>query len=231
MQQQAVRNGLSSSHFSFNIDGGRCEECQGEGYIKVEMQFMADVILECESCKGKRFKEEILDVKYKDKNIADILDMSIDEAVEFFGNLKDSLAKKIAHKLTVLQNVGLGYIKLGQSSNTLSGGESQRVKLAFFLLKEDSQERTLFIFDEPTTGLHFHDIRKLIDSFNVLIDNGHSVVVIEHNLDVIKCADIVIDLGTEGGEEGGYLVFEGAPEELINCEESYTGKYLKSKLL
>jgi excinuclease ABC subunit A len=230
MQALSVRNGFTPSHFSFNIAGGRCEECLGEGHIKVEMQFMADITLECESCKGKRFKEEILEVRYNGKNIADVLDMSIDEAIEFFGTSNSSLTKKIARKLTVLHNVGLGYIKLGQSSNTLSGGESQRVKLAFFLLKEDTNEHTLFIFDEPTTGLHFHDIRKLVDSLNVLTDNGHSVVVIEHNLDVIKCADVIIDLGTEGGEEGGYLVFKGAPEELAECKESYTGKYLKLKL-
>jgi excinuclease ABC subunit A len=229
-QLQAVRNGFGPSHFSFNIDGGRCEECQGEGFIKVEMQFMSDVILECESCNGKRFKEEILEIKYRDKNISDILDMTIDEAVDFFKAAKDSLSQRIVQKLTVLQNVGLGYIKLGQSSSTLSGGESQRVKLAFFLLKEDSQESALFIFDEPTTGLHFHDISKLMESFNALVDKGHSVVVIEHNPDVIKCADRIIDLGPEGGEEGGYLIFEGTPEELINCKDSYTGKYLKSKI-
>jgi excinuclease ABC subunit A len=228
-QQQAVHNGFGPSHFSFNIDGGRCEECQGDGFIKVEMQFMSDVILECESCKGKRFKEEILAIKYHGKNIFEILDMSIDEAVAFFKDVKDAASKKIAQKLSVLQNVGLGYIKLGQSSNTLSGGESQRVKLAFFLLKED-QDHVLFIFDEPTTGLHFHDIRKLMDSFNALVDKGHSVIVIEHNPDVIKCADRVIDLGPEGGEEGGYLIFEGTPEELVNCKESYTGKYLKDKI-
>jgi len=226
----AKQNGFGPSHFSFNIDGGRCEDCQGDGFIKVEMQFMADVILECESCQGKRFKEEILEVKYKSKSISDILDMSIDEAIEFFGEIKDNTAKKIAQKLTVLKNVGLGYIKLGQASSTLSGGESQRVKLAFFLLKEDNQEPTLFIFDEPTTGLHFHDINKLMTSFNALVDKGHSVVVIEHNPDVIKCSDWVIDLGPEGGEEGGYIVFEGTPEEIAKCDKSYTGKYLRDKL-
>jgi excinuclease ABC subunit A len=229
-QQQAIHNGFGPSHFSFNIDGGRCEECQGDGFIRVEMQFMSDVILECESCKGKRFKEEILEIKYRDKNIFEILDMTIDEAVKFFTAAKDVFAQRVAQKLKVMQNVGLGYIKLGQSSSALSGGESQRVKLAFFLLKEDNQEPTLFIFDEPTTGLHFHDIRKLLESFNALIDKGHSVIVIEHNPEVIKCADIVIDLGPEGGEEGGYLIFEGAPEELVKCENSYTGKYLKGKL-
>jgi excinuclease ABC subunit A len=230
-QQHAVRNGYNASHFSFNIDGGRCEECQGDGFIKVEMQFMSDVILECESCRGKRFKEGILEIKYKDKNIYDVLDMSIDEAVEFFGAAKEVAVQRIAHKLTVLQNVGLGYIKLGQPASTLSGGESQRVKLAFFLLKEDNQEPTLFIFDEPTTGLHFHDIRKLMESLNALVDKGHSVIVIEHNLEVVKCADIVIDLGPEGGEEGGYLLFEGTPEELVKCQNSYTSEYLKTYLL
>jgi excinuclease ABC subunit A len=229
-QQQAVRNGFGPSHFSFNIDGGRCEDCQGDGFIKVEMQFMSDVILECESCKGKRFKEEVLEIKYKSKSIYEVLDMTIDEAVEFFKATKDSIAQRIVQKLTVLQNVGLGYIKLGQSSSTLSGGESQRVKLAFFLLKEDNQEPVLFIFDEPTTGLHFHDIRKLMKSFNALVDKGHSVVVIEHNPEVIKCADRVIDLGPEGGDEGGYLIFEGTPEELANCKDSYTGMYLKNKI-
>ncbi|MDR2382617.1 MAG: excinuclease ABC subunit UvrA [Prevotellaceae bacterium] len=229
-QQQAIHSGFGPSHFSFNIDGGRCEECQGDGFIRVEMQFMSDVILECESCKGKRFKEEILEIKYRDKNISEILDMTIDEAVKFFNASKDVLAQRITQKLTVMQNVGLGYIKLGQSSSALSGGESQRVKLAFFLLKEDNQEPTLFIFDEPTTGLHFHDIRKLLESFNALVDKGHSVIVIEHNPEVIKCADRVIDLGPEGGEEGGYLIFEGVPEELVKCENSYTGKYLRGKV-
>jgi excinuclease ABC subunit A len=229
-QPRAVHNNLTPSHFSFNIDGGRCEECQGDGFIKVEMQFMSDVILECESCNGKRFKSAILEIKFKDKDIFEILDMTIDEAILFFKAAKDSTSKKISQKLTVLQKVGLGYIKLGQPSSTLSGGESQRVKLASFLLKDDSQDSILFIFDEPTTGLHFHDIRKLLDAFNVLVDKGHSVIVIEHNPDVIKCADRVIDLGPGSGEEGGYLVFEGTPEELVKCKESYTGKYLKNKI-
>jgi excinuclease ABC subunit A len=229
LQQLAVRNGLNTSHFSFNSDGGRCNECLGDGFIRIEMQFMADVILKCESCKGKRFKEEILEIKYGGKNISDVLDMTVDEAVTFF-KAGDSLAKRIAQKLVILQNVGLGYVKLGQSSSTLSGGENQRVKLAFFLLKENCRESTLFIFDEPTTGLHFHDIRKLMDSFNALIDRGHSVIVIEHNPEVIKCADIVIDLGPEGGDEGGYLIFEGTPEELVKCKESHTGQYLKNKI-
>jgi excinuclease ABC subunit A len=230
-QQQAIRNGFGSSHFSFNTGSGRCEECQGDGCIKVEMQFMSDVILECESCKGKRFKEEILEVKYRDKNISDVLNMTIDEAVEFFQVGKDANTQRITQKLVVLQRVGLGYIQLGQSSSTLSGGESQRAKLASFLLKENNQDPTLFIFDEPTTGLHFHDIRKLMESLNALIDNGHSVIIIEHNPEVIKCADRIIDLGPEGGDEGGYLIFEGTPEELIKCKESYTGKYLKHKIL
>jgi excinuclease ABC subunit A len=229
-QQQAMRNGFGPSHFSFNIDGGRCEECQGDGFIKVEMQFMSDVILECESCRGMRFKEEILEIKYRGKNIFEVLEMSIDEAAEFFDAVKNPTSQKIVQKLSVLQSVGLGYIKLGQSSSTLSGGESQRVKLAFFLMKDYSRESTLFIFDEPTTGLHFHDIRKLMDALNALVDKGHSVIIIEHNPEVIKCADRVIDLGPEGGEEGGYLIFEGTPEELIECKESYTGKYLKNKL-
>ncbi|MDR1583913.1 MAG: excinuclease ABC subunit UvrA [Prevotellaceae bacterium] len=229
-QPRAVHNNFSSSHFSFNIDGGRCEVCQGEGSIKVEMQFMSNVVLKCESCNGKRFKDTILEIKYKDKNIHDILEMSIDEAIPFFKVSKDSTAKKIAQKLAVLQKVGLGYIKLGQPSSTLSGGESQRVKLAFFLLRDSSQDSILFIFDEPTTGLHFHDIRKLVDAFNVLVDKGHSVIVIEHNPEVIKCADRIIDLGPESGDDGGYLVFEGTPEELIKCKKSYTGKYLKNKI-
>jgi excinuclease ABC subunit A len=230
LQQQAVHNGFGPSHFSFNIDGGRCDECQGDGFIKVEMQFMSDVVLECESCKGKRFKDEILEIKYRGKNIFDVLDMTIDEAVAFFKITKDVISRRITQKLEVLQNVGLGYIKLGQSSSTLSGGECQRVKLAFFLLKENNQDPTLFIFDEPTTGLHFHDIRKLMESFNALVDKGHSVIVIEHNPEVIKCADRIIDLGPEGGEEGGYLIFEGVPEELVKCENSHTGKYLKNKM-
>jgi excinuclease ABC subunit A len=229
-QQQAIYSGFGPSHFSFNIDGGRCEECQGDGFIRVEMQFMSDVILECESCKGKRFKEEILEIKYSDKNIFEILEMTVDEAIDFFNTTPNAVTQRIIQKLAVMQNVGLGYVKLGQSSSTLSGGESQRVKLAFFLLKEDNQEPTLFIFDEPTTGLHFHDIRKLMESLNALVDKGHSVIVIEHNTEVIKCADRVIDLGPEGGEDGGFLIFEGAPEELAKCEKSYTGKYLKSKI-
>jgi excinuclease ABC subunit A len=217
---------LKPSHFSFNVDGGRCEHCKGEGEVTIEMQFMADLILPCEVCHGKRFKEEILEVTYKDKNIADILDMTVDDAMEFFSD-KPAIAGKIAP----LQNVGLGYVALGQSSNTLSGGEAQRIKLATFLGKGNAKEsHTVFIFDEPTTGLHFHDINKLLYCFNALIEKGHSVMIIEHNIDVIKCSDWVIDLGPEGGDEGGNLVFEGLPEDIVNNKESYTGKFLKDKL-
>lgn len=226
----AVSNNLKPSHFSFNVEGGRCEECQGEGEIKVEMQFMADVKLVCESCHGRRFKEDILEVRLHTKNIFDILNMTVDEAIAFFGELKGNTEKKIVAKLQPLADVGLGYIKLGQSSSTLSGGESQRVKLASFLTHEKSMEQTLFIFDEPTTGLHFHDIRKLLDAFNALIENGHSIIVIEHNMEVIKCADWVIDLGPGGGKSGGQLVFEGTPEDLIDVKESFTGKFLAEKL-
>ena len=222
-------NGFKPAHFSFNVPGGRCEECQGEGIIKVEMQFMADVYLECEHCKGKRFKDEVLEVKYKGLNIYDILEMTVNQAVEFFSSGTSHSERSIVSKLQKLIDVGLGYIKLGQASSTLSGGESQRVKLAYHLSQENA-EPTLFVFDEPTTGLHFHDIHKLMDSLNALIERGHSVLIIEHNMDVIKCADNIIDLGPEGGNEGGYLVFEGTPEELITCEASYTGKYLAEKL-
>ncbi len=228
-QQSAKIQGLKPSHFSFNVDGGRCDECQGEGTIKVEMQFLADVFLVCESCGGKRFKEDVLDVHYKNKNIDDILNLTVNEAIELFSKGKSSTEKKIAKRLQPLQDVGLGYIKLGQSSSTLSGGESQRVKLASFLAKEKDSP-TLFIFDEPTTGLHFHDIRKLLDSFNALISRGHSIIIIEHNLEIIKSADWIIDLGPEGGDKGGNLVFEGLPEELVNVKESYTGQALKEKL-
>ncbi|WP_059026160.1 excinuclease ABC subunit UvrA [Gabonibacter massiliensis] len=222
-------NGFKPAFFSFNVPGGRCEECQGEGIIKVEMQFMADVYLECEHCKGRRFREEILEVKYKDKNIYDILEMTVNQAVEFFGTGSSHSERSIVSKLQKLVDVGLGYIKLGQASSTLSGGESQRVKLAYHLSQENA-DPTLFVFDEPTTGLHFHDIHKLMESLNALIDRGHTVLIIEHNMDVIKCADYIIDLGPEGGNEGGYLVFEGTPEELSKCQNSYTGKYLKEKL-
>ena len=225
-EQPASRiNGFTPSHFSFNIDGGRCETCQGEGEIKVEMQFMADILLTCESCGGKRFKSDVLDVTYRDKNIYELLELTVDEAIEFFN--EKPTGKKIAKKLFPLQDVGLGYVHLGQSSSTLSGGESQRVKLASFLAKE-KEGATLFIFDEPTTGLHFHDIRKLLDSMNSLISRGHSILVIEHNPEVIKVADWVIDLGPEGGEKGGYKLFEGTPEGLADCPDSYTGSFLQT---
>ncbi|WP_346863233.1 excinuclease ABC subunit UvrA [uncultured Draconibacterium sp.] len=228
-QQAAKIQGLKPSHFSFNVDGGRCDECQGEGTIKVEMQFLADVFLLCESCNGKRFKEDILDVRYHELNIDDILNLTVNQAIELFKAGKSSTEKKITKRLIPLQDVGLGYIKLGQSSSTLSGGESQRVKLASFLAKEKDSP-TLFIFDEPTTGLHFHDIKKLLDSFNALISRGHSILIIEHNMEVIKSADWIIDLGPEGGTKGGELLFEGTPEDLIKLENSYTGEALKEKL-
>lgn len=224
-EKQAKIEGLKPSHFSFNVEGGRCEECLGEGTIKVEMQFMADLVLICESCKGRRFKNEILDIKHRGKNVYDILEMTIEEAIGFFSNSEGSAAKRIVGRLQALVDVGLGYIRMGQSSSTLSGGESQRVKLASFLAMEKSAP-TLFIFDEPTTGLHFHDIAKLLKAFNDLIELGHSIIVVEHNMEVIKSADHIIDLGPEGGEEGGYLLFEGSPEELIKVAKSYTGKYL-----
>lgn len=227
--QAAKIQGFKPSHFSFNVPGGRCEECQGEGIIKVEMQFMADVYLECEHCKGKRFKNDVLEILYNGKNIYDILEMTVNQALEFFAQSNNYCERDIVGKLQKLADVGLGYIKLGQSSSTLSGGESQRVKLAYHLSRENA-EPTLFIFDEPTTGLHFHDIHKLMDSINALIDRGHSVIIIEHNLDVIKCADYIIDLGPEGGDQGGRIIFEGTPEELLNCKDSYTGYYLKEKL-
>ena len=229
-QQLSKINNYKASHYSFNIDGGRCEECQGEGVIKVEMQFMADVTLICDHCHGRRFKEEILDVRYRDKNIFDILEMTVNEAIEFFKEGTGSTEKKIVDKLSPLEEVGLGYIKLGQSSSTLSGGESQRVKLASFLSKENSKQSTLFIFDEPTTGLHFHDIKTLLEAFNALISRGNSVLIIEHNLEIIKSADWIIDLGPEGGKNGGGIVFEGIPEDLIQDKESYTGKYLNEKI-
>ena len=213
--------------FSFNVDGGRCEHCKGEGETTVEMQFMADVHLECEHCKGKRFQKEILEITVGDRNISDILNLSVYEAIEFFENNNE---KNIARKLQPLKDVGLSYIKLGQSSNTLSGGEAQRIKLASFLGKGNTPEKTLFIFDEPTTGLHFHDINKLLNSFYALIEKGHSIVCIEHNLDVIKCADWIIDLGPEGGDKGGDIVFTGTPEEIINCKKSITGHFLKKKI-
>jgi excinuclease ABC subunit A len=229
-QQIARINGYKPSHFSFNIDGGRCEECQGEGVIKVEMQFMADISLVCESCKGKRFKDEILEVKYHGKNIYELLDLSVNQAIDFFNETDENLERKIVAKLKPLADVGLGYIKLGQSSSTLSGGESQRVKLASYLYKEQNHKPTLFVFDEPTTGLHFHDIKRLLDAFHALIEKGHSIVTIEHNLEIIKSADWIIDLGPEGGTQGGYIVFEGTPEELVKIKNSYTGKFLEKKI-
>jgi excinuclease ABC subunit A len=229
-QSLAKARGYKTAHFSFNIDGGRCENCKGEGEITVEMQFMADIHLVCESCNGKRFKEEVLEVKFNDKNISDLLEMTIDEAISFFEQSEERQAQKIIEKLSPLQEVGLGYVHLGQSSSTLSGGEAQRVKLASFLTKKDSSDNVLFIFDEPTTGLHFHDIKKLLKAFNALISKGHSIIVIEHNLDVVKCADWVIDLGPGGGKDGGELIFAGTPEGLIQCKGSFTAKYLDLKI-
>ncbi|HEU4716656.1 MAG TPA: excinuclease ABC subunit UvrA [Bacteroidia bacterium] len=227
-QQLSKMRGYKASHFSFNVDGGRCEVCEGEGEVVVEMQFMADVHLQCEVCKGKRFKEETLEVQYNGKNISDVLEMTIDEAILFFGDGTNP-GKRIVSKLQPLQDTGLGYVHLGQSSSTLSGGEAQRIKLASFL-GLSNQPPTLFIFDEPTTGLHFHDIRKLLDAFNALIAQGHSLIIIEHNMDVIKCADWIIDLGPEGGDEGGNIVFEGTPEQVAKAKNSYTGKFLKEKI-
>lgn len=231
-QQFAKLNGFTPSHFSFNMDGGRCPECQGEGFVKIGMQFMADVTMVCEACGGKRFKPDILEVRYKGLNIDDILNMSVEEAITFFAAQEDPTAKRIAERLQPLIDVGLSYIKLGQSSSTLSGGESQRIKLAYFLSMNDAsvsrskQQKILFIFDEPTTGLHFYDVEKLLKSFDALLAKGHSIVVVEHNLDVIRAADWVIDLGPEAGDEGGYLVFAGTPEQLKSCKGSYTAKYL-----
>lgn len=228
-QQAAKQMGFTPAYFSFNVEGGRCEECKGDGTITVEMQFMADITLTCESCHGKRFKQDILEIEYREKNINDVLEMTINQAIEFFSEQQGSTEKKIIKRLKPLQDVGLGYIKLGQASSTLSGGENQRVKLAYFLSNE-KQEPTIFVFDEPTTGLHFHDIKTLLKAFDSLIEKGHTVVIIEHNMDVIKCADYVIDMGPEGGDKGGFLVCAGTPEEIASCEKSYTGKYLKDKL-
>ncbi|MBD5185026.1 MAG: excinuclease ABC subunit UvrA [Bacteroidales bacterium] len=228
-QQGAKQMGFSPSYFSFNAEGGRCEECKGEGTITIEMQFMADITIPCESCHGQRFKREVLDVRYRDRSIADVLDMTVNQAIEFFSEGSGSTERKIVKRLQPLADVGLGYIKLGQSSSTLSGGENQRVKLAFYLAGE-SREPTMFIFDEPTTGLHFHDITKLLDSFSRLIAKGHTVIVIEHNMDVIKCADHVIDIGPEGGDAGGQIVAEGTPEQIAANPASHTGRYLAEKL-
>ena len=228
-QQLSKQMGYNAGFFSFNSPGGRCEECKGEGTITIEMQFMADITLTCEACHGKRFSRNALDVTYRDKTISDILDMTVNQAIEFFSESNTYNEYKIVRRLKPLQDVGLGYIKLGQSSSTLSGGENQRVKLAYYLSGE-RQGNTMFIFDEPTTGLHFHDINTLMKSFDQLIGNGHTVVIIEHNLDVIKCADHIIDLGPEGGEDGGNIVVTGTPEEVAQCKESYTGRYLAEKL-
>ena len=225
-QPLAKQMGYSAGFFSFNSEGGRCEECKGDGTITVEMQFMADLVLECESCHGKRFKTDTLEVKFHEKNIYDVLEMTVNQAIEFF---TEHGQKKIVKKLTPLQDVGLGYIKLGHSSSTLSGGENQRVKLAYYLSQEKA-DPTLFIFDEPTTGLHFHDIRKLLDAFDALIRRGHTIIIIEHNMDMIKCADHIIDLGPEGGDKGGYIVATGTPEEIAACKNSYTGQFLQEKL-
>ncbi|MCL4121255.1 UNVERIFIED_CONTAM: hypothetical protein GTU68_045191 [Idotea baltica] len=222
-----IRN-YKPKHFSFNVEGGRCETCKGEGEVTIEMQFMADVHLECDVCNGKRFKKEVLEVKFDGKSIDDILNLTIDDAVAFFS---ENLVTKIAKKLKPLQDVGLGYVTLGQSSSTLSGGEAQRIKLASFLVKGTTKDKALFIFDEPTTGLHFHDIKKLLKSFNELIKKGHSIIVIEHNIELIKCADYIIDLGLEGGKNGGNLIFQGTPEELARNKNSYTAKYLAEKLI
>jgi excinuclease ABC subunit A len=228
-QPLAKQMGYGAGHFSFNTDGGRCDECKGEGTVTVEMQFMADLILTCEACQGKRFKSDILEVLYRGKSIYDVLDMTVNQAVEFFSEENGSLEKKINRKLKTLQDVGLGYVKLGQASNTLSGGESQRVKLADILGNEKT-EPTLFIFDEPTTGLHFHDVKTLLKALNELVAKGHTVLIVEHDMDVVKTAEYVIDIGPDGGDAGGELVFAGTPEELAKCERSHTGRFLKEKL-
>lgn len=228
-QQSAKQMGFSPAHFSFNAEGGRCEECKGDGTITIEMQFMADITIPCEACHGERFKRDVLDIEYRSKNINDILNMTVNQAIEFFSETTGSSERKIVNRLRPLQDVGLGYIKLGQSSSTLSGGENQRVKLAYFLANEKPQP-TMFIFDEPTTGLHFHDINTLMNSFDRLISQGHTVIIIEHNMDVIKCADHVIDIGPEGGEAGGNIVITGTPEEVAKCTKSHTGQFLIEKL-
>ena len=226
-QQLAKQMGYTPAYFSFNTEGGRCEECKGEGRVTVEMQFMNDLTLECEACHGKRFKSDILEVKFQGVNAYDMMEMTINQAIEFFTQHHQ---KKIVEKMKPLQDVGLGYIKLGQTSSTLSGGENQRIKLAYYLSQEKA-EPTLFIFDEPTTGLHFHDIQKLLDAFNALIARGHTIIIIEHNMDIIKCADHIIDLGSEGGQAGGNVVVTGTPEEVAKCAYSYTGQFLQDKML
>jgi excinuclease ABC subunit A len=232
MQPLAIQHTFTPTHFSFNSPGGRCEECQGEGIIKIEMQFMADVHLICEACSGKRFKDGILEIKYNGLNIADVLDLTVEDAITFFSRSGKTkrIENKIIQKLTILKEVGLEYVKLGQSVSTLSGGESQRLKLATFLSKKENVQPTLFIFDEPSTGLHFHDINKLLDALNALIRLGHTVLIIEHNMDIIKTADWIIDLGPEGGKAGGKVVAEGLPETIANAQNSHTGQFLKQKL-
>ena len=228
-QQLSKQMGYNAGFFSFNAPGGRCEDCKGEGTITIEMQFMADITLECESCHGKRYSQSALEVEYRGKNIYDVLNMTVNQAIEFFNEKPGTTERRIVKRLKPLQDVGLGYIKLGQSSSSLSGGENQRVKLAYYLC-DDRKTPTLFIFDEPTTGLHFHDISTLMKSFNQLIAHGHSIIIIEHNIDVIKCADYVIDMGPEGGDKGGNVVATGTPEEIAQCHESYTGHFLAEKL-
>ena len=213
--------------FSFKVDGGRCDTFKGEGEVTIEMQFMADVHLECETCKGRRFKKEVLEIEFEGKHINEILKTTVDEAISFF---ETHGQRRIVNKLKPLQDVGLGYVQLGQASSTLSGGEAQRIKLASFLVKGNRNEKTLFIFDEPSTGLHFHDINKLLSSFNALIDRGHSIIVIEHNMELIKCADHIIDLGPEGGKRGGSVIAQGTHEAFIKCKDSYTARYLKEKI-
>ncbi len=227
--QYSKQMGFTPTHFSFNADGGRCEECKGEGTITIPMQFMADIRVTCEVCGGKRFKKEVLDAEYRGKNIYDMLELTVDEAITFLSEMDGTQERRIIKKLKPLSDVGLGYIKLGQSSSTLSGGENQRVKLAYFLSQEKAGH-TVFIFDEPTTGLHFHDISTLLQSLNRLVDNGNTVIIIEHNMDVIKSADHIIDIGPEGGDAGGFVVAEGTPEQIAECNESYTAQYLKPKL-
>jgi excinuclease ABC subunit A len=224
-QQLSKIRGYTPKHFSFNVDGGRCETCKGDGEITVEMQFLADVKLVCDECNGKKFKDDVIEVEYNGKSIHDILNLSVEEALEFFEEKRDIIAR-----IQPLYDVGLGYIKLGQPSSTLSGGEAQRVKLASFLTRENHSKDIFFIFDEPTTGLHFHDIRKLMDAFNALVEHGHTVLVVEHNMDVIKMADYLIDLGPTGGKNGGYLLYQGLPEGIVKVKESFTGHFLKEKL-
>jgi excinuclease ABC subunit A len=231
-QQLSKVRGYKPGFFSFNVEGGRCDECEGEGLVHIEMQFMADIVLTCESCHGKRYKTEVLDIKYREKTISDILDMTIDDAITFFSEKakRNNAEAKIAGKLQPLQDVGLGYLKLGQPSSTLSGGEAQRIKLAFFLTKGTTDKTTMFVFDEPTTGLHFHDIHKLLSAINALIEKGHTVLVIEHNMEVIKSADHIIDLGPEGGNKGGMIVYQGTPEEMVSTKDGFTKDFLKSKI-